>query len=124
MGTLKDPCENNDCPVGFECKITDSLMREATCVDINECNYEDAVCGMDDTCKNTEGSYVCIPPPSPTPPEAPMAPTEGTTTTEATTTPEATTTTTTTTTTTPKKRKCRRPRRRGKRESEDGAEED
>jgi len=101
--TLKDPCADMVCNIGYECEITNVMLNEANCVDVNECNQEDPVCGMDETCKNTQGSYVCIPPPT-----AALAPT-----TEATTTPEVTTTTTTTTTTSTKRR-CRRPRRRGR----------
>ena len=52
--TLKDPCENKVCVVGFECQITNSLLNEASCVDINECNDEEPVCDMDETCTNTQ----------------------------------------------------------------------
>jgi len=115
--TPKDPCEGLNCDSGYECRVTNTLLSEAECVDIDECDRGN-VCTEAEECRNTDGSYVCE---SLTTPQAVRAPT-----TEATTTPlittepttEATTTTTTTTTTTKKKSKCRRPRRRNKRNAE------
>merc|ERR1719219_3143949 len=111
--TLKDPCSSLVCTSGYECEVTNALLREAECVDINECNQEEPVCSMDEQCENTDGSYECSQMQAPT---QAMAPTteEATTTVPATT---STTTTTTTTTTTKKKSKCRGRPRRNKRES-------
>jgi len=112
--TLKNPCEDFNCDSGYECKVTNTLLNEAECVDIDECDQVNT-CNEVEECRNTDGSYVCE---SLTTPQAAMAATTEATTTPVTTeaTTEATTaaptTTTTITTTTKKKSKCRRRNKR------------
>ncbi|XP_072347258.1 adhesion G protein-coupled receptor E3-like [Scyliorhinus torazame] len=41
------------------CTHEDTLMRDRGCLDINECDVNDDLCGPNASCRFTEGSYVC-----------------------------------------------------------------
>ncbi|XP_038641010.1 adhesion G protein-coupled receptor E3-like isoform X2 [Scyliorhinus canicula] len=41
------------------CPHEDTLMRDRGCLDINECDVNDDLCGPNGSCRFTEGSYVC-----------------------------------------------------------------
>ncbi|KAM4597806.1 adhesion G protein-coupled receptor E5 [Polymixia lowei] len=43
-----------DCPIGY---YSD---RDGKCIDINECEDDDQMCGQNATCVNTEGSFYCL----------------------------------------------------------------
>ena len=54
--TLKDPCEDLNCDSGYECEVTNTLLNEAECVDIDECDRVNT-CSEVEECRNTDGSY-------------------------------------------------------------------
>ncbi|KAF5908795.1 CD97 antigen isoform X1, partial [Clarias magur] len=52
LAVLKEPTAIESCDIGY-------IIENGECVDDNECEYEDPICGANAVCYNTYGSYYC-----------------------------------------------------------------